>query len=1676
MDPIRTTVVFDFDFPFVLVTEDGRRAHGTLTQRVGRRRRDPSFHMNRRQKHRERVHGVSWVDIPTNLFYLPTTNTPYDSTKPWPSKLRNKFDAVSDREALLTSPLLARAAIHGGASHLTATRLDMLGGLTVLATAEVLSTATPQQRSTCPFCVKQSDDSLQHLIWECPFDRPETATERILSAQKVATQIRRRFQSSMVAVMLGTGCPLTRTMKQPKVDGPSGQVKAAPTCQLEDRTAWERKVATVVRYDTIRATATAKIRAKLQHQPALLWFQEKERAVEADRARLRQAKACGLKRTAATKALTATSDRLTRKVKKEREGWAQRKGNEDVMPEYLDTPAKASPALDCPTKRTEAISEEMALPEPILFAQALKCALHGTWSIATVGRVLDDADPWAGNTWADLATGRQPDKAAAPPHHILRYGGLVDCRTTWQEARRMRREAQGAEQPLLYIAVTDIVAPTTRVGEALSAGDWLLRNEGRNVTQHGYLMYVPSEHHTDLQGTGCLPAFIRHWKRLRMDTDEGGQQGVEAPDDLRGQLAASIVEYHKGTGETWWQHTLNGAEGQCRGAGLLSNETYQELQPYMTRRAFAQLYASYHWQMGVLVSSLVSCRAGVAELVTKSEKGSTDGELAKRVRQFIRAPLPTRPQRQGTYAWPGVDRAKSGLPACSECSGSGKVTLSRRDLPNEEATCPSCKGATTWAARGDDTDENEEDPRRPGTRKVCRHLPPRRELIEVLRQLGREWITTNPAPRHPHGTIGPGTCDACSTAMVSDQGAESGLILVEGQVLCDSCAGKWEERARQRLMLDRDEECVYLPTTKPGRTYCLKCWSRNPDAVADLRRELRRMAVIHLLRQLLKNHPVSLKWALIAEVEALGAAVTPTADFGVPARVLWSISSWLQRHAGHWLTTTPHLANASLRVDFKRPSWRALVAAVPSAEKKYSTATRHGNLHSETVRRTEGFLAAAGLATLQITLKRHNNVALPKSRAQLCKLPVLIGLDDKRDSLTYAEPADSHVTQSEQATCKICEEYKGDAFAEKDGRGVYHCLACNTWLHEACMSRREWEAITLHDHLEQDRQAGAFSVDDMDQERQDELRHYCEEMQTEAETTSVPPWRCAECMASQQFAITRILELSRTPAGKLMAVVEYMGYPRGELLSMEALIDPSNALTEAFQAVQTPETDAHRTVHYVITEIRRGETNIPALMHHETHTPVINREALRRRGYCRDSCTIFRLTPNVPFFLPLALADLMTDCEGKSLDPIPSEIPPATTSRRRASLKRIIGHLTTVTDGAFSLPAALADGTWGEGTWKGLDLITGTRYSDLRQALEDFNTVYGPQQWRELLQRAVPGLTEADVDWLSTIKEEVRPKRKVKKPGDQGERRKRKSDRGIHRDAPGKQRRGESGILTSTSEAGDRTVPISTEGAKDHNDDSLATDERGGADRHEGEGDDREMEEEDNDDRNTPAPSELARSLGTHRPELQKIRSRLHGNGSAQGITHKIQTFLLWISMSVTHMGATDPVIYLSDLGEGEGEGGQKASHKTKRVQLTGFQTPRFHQGTLNFGRERGEPEGEQEEGEGEEEGERRGRAKPRKDLGTKEGGRGQTGSRGVKRKSELSSSQTPSWRQLSLNFGGGGREGEPPGTGGEEEGASRGQARARTAQLEPSVEHIRSEQAPGADRSDGRGPPSGLV
>jgi hypothetical protein len=93
-----------------------------------------------------------------------------------------------------------------------------------------------------------------------------------------------------------------------------------------------------------------------------------------------------------------------------------------------------------------------ALPESVLFAQALVAAFHNLGSMEVVGAVQGNDEPWAGNIWDGLAPGRQPYKTKAlrvpeSARPTLRYGGLVDCRVSWAQARQMRQNNRSSTLP-----------------------------------------------------------------------------------------------------------------------------------------------------------------------------------------------------------------------------------------------------------------------------------------------------------------------------------------------------------------------------------------------------------------------------------------------------------------------------------------------------------------------------------------------------------------------------------------------------------------------------------------------------------------------------------------------------------------------------------------------------------------------------------------------------------------------------------------------------------------------------------------------------------------------------------------------------------------------------------------------------------------------------------------------------------------------------------------------------------------------------------------------------------------------------------------------------------------------------------------------------------------------------
>ncbi len=87
-------------------------------------------------------------------------------------------------------------------------------------------------------------------------------------------------------------------------------------------------------------------------------------------------------------------------------------------------------------------------------------------------------------------------------------------------------------------------------------------------------------------------------------------------------------------------------------------------------------------------------------------------------------------------------------------------------------------------------------------------------------------------------------------------------------------------------------------------------------------------------------------------------------------------------------------------------------------------------------------------------------------------------------------------------------------------------------------------------------------------------------------------------------------------------------------------------------------------------------------------------------------------------------------------------------SRPALTLQELVDHLTSLTTN--SLPLALAHITLHSGSDQGLGLLSGSRLSDIITALAVFGTRYDEERWLTFLRQleAIPGCTELEAQWL----------------------------------------------------------------------------------------------------------------------------------------------------------------------------------------------------------------------------------------------------------------------------------------------------------------------------------------
>jgi hypothetical protein len=249
-----------------------------------------------------------------------------------------------------------------------------------------------------------------------------------------------------------------------------------------------------------------------------------------------------------------------------------------------------------------------------------------------------------------------------------------------------------------------------------------------------------------------------------------------------------------------------------------------------------------------------------------------------------------------------------------------------------------------------------------------------------------------------------------------------------------------------------------------------------------------------------------------------------------------------------------------------------------------------------------------------------------------------------------------------------------------------------------------------------------------------------------------PIGRCGECIADKRYALNRILELARLETGQYRLLLEYIGYDSWELDKPSALDVMEHvgreALVEAYQRHEP--TRGTRSllfcVQALIDVLDRGEPLKTYGLHFKmTHDDprlyLIGHASLEKRGLSIGQANIYQLlAPEHRLYLPFSLPQLLVDVHGNALPKPPS------ISAQPLTLQELVDHLTAITTN--SLPLALAHITLHSGSDQGLGLLSGSRLSDIITALAVFGTRYGEERWLTFLQQAIPGCTVLDAQWL----------------------------------------------------------------------------------------------------------------------------------------------------------------------------------------------------------------------------------------------------------------------------------------------------------------------------------------
>jgi hypothetical protein len=238
--------------------------------------------------------------------------------------------------------------------------------------------------------------------------------------------------------------------------------------------------------------------------------------------------------------------------------------------------------------------------------------------------------------------------------------------------------------------------------------------------------------------------------------------------------------------------------------------------------------------------------------------------------------------------------------------------------------------------------------------------------------------------------------------------------------------------------------------------------------------------------------------------------------------------------------------------------------------------------------------------------------------------------------------------------------------------------------------------------------------------------------------------------------MNRILELSRTETGQYRLLLEYIGYNFYELdkCSVLDVMDQvgRGALLEAYQRHELTR-NTRSLLYCVLALLDALDQEEPLknfglhvkMTHDDPKLYLVSHASLAKRGFSVGQANVYHmLAPEHRLYIPFSLSQLLVDVNGKDLPRVPCS------SARPPTLQEIVDHLAALT--TTSLPLALAHSTTTVGTdWPGLGLLSGSRLSDIITTLAVFSTRYTEERWLAHLRVAIPGCTEQDAQWLTSL-------------------------------------------------------------------------------------------------------------------------------------------------------------------------------------------------------------------------------------------------------------------------------------------------------------------------------------